>query len=108
MGPCPPSVVCRPSSVVGRLCRVSQLPQNLLSGFLPNFSYCLRLAKRRFKNFKTLLLPQITFEYFQTFSEFWIFGILSLQFLTNCFIFVNMGPYGNKNDKTLRSQPGTK
>ncbi len=57
------------------------------------------------------ILPQITFEFFQTSPEvspqrssentnldFWI---LSLQFFTIFFVSVNMGPYGSKNFKTL-------
>ncbi len=63
------------------------------------------------QNFKTLL-PQISFESFQTFSEissqwswqkycfgflkFWVFDFSEILFL-----FVNMGPYGRQNAKTL-------
>ncbi len=63
------------------------------------------------QNSKTLLLPQITFESFQTFSEFssrlssqikvrfWIFESLSFGFFT-IFDIINMGPYGRQNFKT--------
>ena len=62
--------------------------------------------------FKTLLLPQITFESFQTFSEFssqWssqnycfeFSKFLVFDFSGFFFAFVNMGPYGSQNFKTL-------
>ncbi len=65
------------------------------------------------ENFKTQLLPQITFESFQTFSEIssqlssqkYCFGFLTFWVLDFSFFFVfvklNMGPYGRQNFKTL-------
>ncbi len=64
------------------------------------------------QNFKTILLPQITFESFQTFSEFssqwssqkYCFGFLKFwvfDFSGILFVFVNIGPYGRQNFKTL-------
>ncbi len=61
----------------------------------------------RSQNFKTLLLPQITFESFQTFSEFssqWSSRKYCFEFLifqNFSFVFINMGPYGSQNFKTL-------
>ncbi len=64
------------------------------------------------QNFKTLLLPQISFESFQTFSEIssqwssqeYCFGFLKFwvfDFSGILFVFVNMVPYGIQNFKTL-------
>ena len=66
------------------------------------------------KYIESLLLPQTTFEYFRTFSEFssqlsthkdsvgflkfWVYNFSGFFFL---FVFVNMGPSGSKNFKTL-------
>ncbi len=63
------------------------------------------------KNFTTLLLLQIAAESFQAFpyflpngphkNTFGIFDILKIENLTNLFVFVNMGPNGSENFKTL-------
>ncbi len=69
--------------------------------------------KKEFFFFKTLLLPQITFESFQTFSEFssqwssqmycigflefWVFDFSRVFFF---FVFVNIGPCRSQNFKT--------
>ncbi len=63
------------------------------------------------ENIKTLPLLQIAAESFQTFPEFssqWssqklfgIFEILKIEILTIFILFVNVGPNGSKNYKTL-------
>ncbi len=61
------------------------------------------------QNCKALLLPQIAPGLCETFPEFlfhtklhfWIFEILRFWILTIFFVFVNMGPYGSQNCKTL-------
>ena len=67
------------------------------------------------QNFKRLLLPQITFESFQTFSEFsserssqkYCFGFLSLWFFTNLFSFTltcySVGAETSKHYSSLKS-----
>ena len=63
-------------------------------------------------NFKTLLLLQITAESFETFPKFseqWssqklhlaIWYFKNWNFNDFCFVFVNMGPSGSENFKTL-------
>ena len=122
---------------------VSQLSLNLSCAFLSNFSsrlpwgwnwvevdtfeknniFCFFLWIFQFldniipsgsKNFKMLLLPQITFESFQTFFkkilpsgphkstilDFWNFGVYDFSRFF-FFVFVNTGPYGSKNSQTL-------
>ncbi len=80
--------------------------------FFRNFSVFVNMGPYGSQKFKTLLLPQISFESFQTFSEIssqwssqkYCFGFLKFwvfDFSGILFFFVDMGPYGSQNFKTL-------
>ncbi len=79
--------------------------------FLRIFFVFVNMGPYGSQNFKTLLLPQITFESFQTFSKFsshWSwqssFGFLKFglfDFSGILLVFVNIGPNGSQNFKTL-------
>ncbi len=80
--------------------------------FLGIFFIFVNMGPYGSQNFKTLLLPQISFESFQFFSEIssqwswqkYCFGFLKFwvfDFSGILFVFINMGPYGSQNFKTL-------
>ncbi len=80
--------------------------------FLRIFIVFVNMGPYRSQNFKMLLLPPITFESFQTFSEFssqWssqkccfrFLKFLVFDFSGILFVFVNITPNGRQNFKTL-------